>query len=513
MVSSTTKNAILVVHLGILGAGMILLATSRFGVGLSPDSVGYIATARHIASGQGAISFDNTPLLVQPPFYPTVLAFLQIVFGLDPFDLARFVNAGLFGAVVALAGFMEFQCGCSRSFSFLAAIYTLAALPIVHVALMAWSELLFIFFVLLFLNSFQSYAINGNLKSLFLPSLFASLACLTRYIGVVLIAHGVICFVFVLRQPWKKRVSHLAFFLLFTIFPFALWLLRNYAFSGTFFGPREPSVFTFSQNVWMASQMILLWYFPKQLLKQHSVITLALFAGIGIPFLKAQKQFFNGLAAPAGMPVLFVILYTGFLIFSSTTTAFDQIDHRLLSPIAVPISLRMFAILYRVWSSSRLSHAPQYLQWLVVGVLTVVFIKPIKSTIGIIQLTRKEGRGYSSQSWRNSPTIAFLSKNKWCDLNDPFFTNEPEALYFLAGLVAQESPRKNMYNSPKVIADLLTLQNTWPPPQGAYLIWFNKSNRTNGLFSLEELMTIAQFQTLATLDDAIIFRVTRHDAP
>jgi len=60
--------------LSVIGSAAILQATRNYGVGISTDSVGYIATARHIATGIGVVTYDSTPLLVQPPLYPALLA-------------------------------------------------------------------------------------------------------------------------------------------------------------------------------------------------------------------------------------------------------------------------------------------------------------------------------------------------------------------------------------------------------------------------------------------------------
>ncbi len=96
--------------LAVLGIFLILKATPE-GLGLSDDSIGYIAGARSIMAGHGyreAWLASNGPVTHFPPGFPSVLAFIGL-FGLDPLRGSRFLNALLFGLNTGLLGILGWR--------------------------------------------------------------------------------------------------------------------------------------------------------------------------------------------------------------------------------------------------------------------------------------------------------------------------------------------------------------------------------------------------------------------
>ena len=86
-------------------------AATPEGLGLSDDSIGYIAGARSILSGQGyreAWLASNGPVTHFPPGFSSVLALIGLS-GLDPLRGARFLNALLFGANAFLLGILGWR--------------------------------------------------------------------------------------------------------------------------------------------------------------------------------------------------------------------------------------------------------------------------------------------------------------------------------------------------------------------------------------------------------------------
>src|SRR3990172_3189715 len=89
--------------------GMLLvIKTTPDGLGLSDDSIAYIAGARSMVAGDGyreAWLASNQPVTHFPPAFSSVLAFFGL-FGIDPLRGARWVNAFLFAANTALLGIL-----------------------------------------------------------------------------------------------------------------------------------------------------------------------------------------------------------------------------------------------------------------------------------------------------------------------------------------------------------------------------------------------------------------------
>ena len=248
--------------LSLLGMITILLSMGNYGIGLSPDSAGYISAARHIAAGMGAVMYDGTPLIAQPPLYPAILAIISYVFRMDPLSFAHIVNAALFGFIVYLSGLLFFYHLKIFAFSLLGTVFILTSFPLIEVSLMAWSEPLFIVFVLLYLVFFEIYLVKADIASLVLFSLSVAFAFLTRYIGFIFILTGIFSILLFCRKSPKVKFKHVILFASVSILPIGLWVTRNYVLSGTLFGPRASSLYTLFQNVTFTFNTFLSWYTP-----------------------------------------------------------------------------------------------------------------------------------------------------------------------------------------------------------------------------------------------------------
>jgi hypothetical protein len=87
--------------LATIAFGAILVETSSYGIGISPDSVKYIRLARQLAQPGELFALFGSPVFVsQPPLFPVVLAWIEKTTGADPFVSVRYLNALLFAIYV-----------------------------------------------------------------------------------------------------------------------------------------------------------------------------------------------------------------------------------------------------------------------------------------------------------------------------------------------------------------------------------------------------------------------------
>src|SRR5512141_1115463 len=141
------------VLLGVLAAiGIILvLRATPEGLGLSDDSIAYIAGARSMLAGNGyreAWLASNGPVTHFPPAFPAVLAFFGTL-GIDPLHAVRWVNALLFGASAFVLGILAWRMTPSLTAGLvLAGLFVLSG-DLLQVYTAAMSEPLFIFLSLL----------------------------------------------------------------------------------------------------------------------------------------------------------------------------------------------------------------------------------------------------------------------------------------------------------------------------------------------------------------------------
>src|SRR5436305_13502689 len=90
----------------IIGFIVIYLFTKYSGVGISPDSIMYASTATNIQAHGSLITFNKTPLVFFPVFYPFFLGVIQFFSGTSPVQAGPVINECLFAAVIFTSGWI-----------------------------------------------------------------------------------------------------------------------------------------------------------------------------------------------------------------------------------------------------------------------------------------------------------------------------------------------------------------------------------------------------------------------
>lgn len=248
--------------LGIFGSTIILTLTMEHGAGMTPDSVVYISVARNIADDNNFLTYNGTDLVLQPPLYPLILASIKIIASIDPQISTVYFNAFLFGFIICLSGLLLLKYLNSFILILLGTISVLISYALVKTSLMVLSEPLFIILLLLFLYYLDKFRSKQDYTSLFLLSLWASLACLTRYTGVILILTGMIFILIQQKSNLKEKLLQSLLFILITVLPIGSWIIRNYFISGTPLGQRAESSYSLSQNLKFYYDTLFPWYLP-----------------------------------------------------------------------------------------------------------------------------------------------------------------------------------------------------------------------------------------------------------
>jgi hypothetical protein len=375
---------------------------------------------------------------------------------------------------------------------------------------MAWSEPLFILWVVLSLIALDVYLVRQDLPALIFLAVSVALACLTRYIGVTLIIWAAPLLLLGRRLRLTQRLIHLATFGLIAGLPLGAWLARNYIVAHTFLGDRAASAFTLRHNLTLTGKKLLEWYLPSAISAKRPLLILCglgLALLIGLSIWGGWRSWRTG-ARRAGPVLLFGLIYTGFLIISSTTTASDLIDHRFLSPLVVPLTLLLFSLAQAASQPFRKRFAPPWVDAVLIAGAAVWLVYPIRATLLDAVRLVPRGVGYASQAWVDSATIEYLRQHPRLVSKCFIYTNDPVGAYIRADLSAQRSPAKTRYNSSEIVTDLASLQGTWPAEANACLVWFNQVNRSF-LFTPRELAKIATLTPLAQLADGAIFSINK----
>jgi hypothetical protein len=544
----TARDWVALGALAVCGAALLLYATQIYGIGVSVDSIYYISAAQNIMLGKGAVSAWGVPLVGLAPLYSVFLGAVGYVVRLDPLLLARYLNALLFGLTVYVGGRIAFQFLKHSGWALLATIAILFSRALLYADIFALSEPLFIFLIVLaiffikqYLDAQQSSRAEGSSIStipdrdalslsltirndwrwiwqqfwntrntgwLIAAAVAIGLACLTRYIGIIFVAWGLMLILFLNSAPRNTKIIHSVLFLGITLLPLGLWLVRNYFVSNTFVGGRYTSIFTLEQNVGFTFDTILFWFLPQAILTRGWVLLLVgLGIGAIVPFAIAKdstrwKQFLRDMTPL----LLFLVLYLGLLLYSATATAIDKIGNRFLAPVFVPLIIVLIGLV-QTCAASYAQRFPRAVWVAGALVLALLLSHPIRDTVFYAMRIHNDGEQYGSRVWQTSPTTAYL-RSQPLPSDCRIETNTPEGIYILANILARHGPIKGRYNSPELVnASVEQLRGKWiEPGDRVCLIWFNSFAERS--FTTDELKAIANFETLGAFADGAVYMVT-----
>ena len=445
--------------IALIGMLLIIRATPN-GLGLSDDSIAYIAGARSMLAGNGyreAWLASNGPVTHFPPAFSSVLAFVGL-FGIDPLRASRWVNALLFALNAGLLGILGWRMTRSLIAGIvLAALFVLSG-EMFQVHAVAMSEPLFIFLSLLSFWMFDLYfERDHHWLWIVACGTFVGMAYLTRYSGLALVATFVVALL-ILHKTWKQRLRGVGFFLE-SVLPWVLcWSIRNRLVAGnttnrTFVwhpltadninpGLRVFSEFFIPIGSWQQAVL-------KQVGILEAMIVLVLGAVLmwvvitawkhlskpqvltpGSPSASLRDASRSPLGRGAVQPKEVISFTTGLYIFAylasiiASMLMFDaatKFKLRILAPVLVSLLILLVAFGVWMWNRQR--------QVVIVATLLLVGISIYKEAV-TIPAWSKNGLGYASFQWYDSKAMAFLRELP----NDKMiYTNEPGAVYLYTG--------------------------------------------------------------------------------
>jgi 4-amino-4-deoxy-L-arabinose transferase-like glycosyltransferase len=429
--------------LSVLAFALVLRATPE-GLGLTDDSIAYVAGARSMLAGDGyreAWLASNGPVTHFPPAYPSALVFLGW-FGLDPLRGARLLGAALFGLSTALMGILGWRMTRSLPSGLMLAALFVANGSLLRVHTSALSEPLFIFLGLLAFWGFDLYfERDAHWLWLLVCGSLAGMAYLTRYAGLALAGTFVLALL-ALHRTWRRRATAVGVFGA-SLFPWiAGWAIRNSLVGGTVtnrvlvWHPINLGSFDAAlRTVSMFLMPIESW--RRELYKIPGFFPVLIFAILAAILIWTAWKIWGGLRTTRSGRTqvvsltggLFVLGYlASILVAMSFFDASTKFKLRILSPIYV--ALLMLAVALGSWAWSRRRE-------LVLGVVVAILALSSFGQAALVAELRKGGQGYASFRWYDSKAMAYLR-----DLPAGLivYTNEPGAVYLYTGRGAHVLP-------------------------------------------------------------------------
>ena len=412
------------------GTFLVLYSTPQ-GLGLSDDSIAYIAGARSILSGNGYHAIwlaSNKPVTHFPPGFSSILALLGLS-GLDPLRGTRFINSLLFGVNTFLLGIIGWRMTKSQPAGILLALLFLFNASMFRVHVVAMSEPLYIFFSLFafitFAQYFRAQQLNDETSNgkpfesriwLILTAILTALAYLTRYAGLALLATFFIALL-LLHNTWRKRLTSAGIFLV-SFLPLALiWSIRNKLVADNatnrtlVYHPLtteniEIGMYNFSEFLvpieeWRRALIKL----PNLFAIIFFTILIVLLAWVAY---KGLKKFIQpSTEQPEILSFVSSLYIFGYLAsIVSSMLLFDastKFKLRINAPIYVSLLIMLVLFIYWLWQK----RAVYWRSLAAVITISVLALSVYDMSSTVTQL-RKGGQGYSSFVWFDSEAMAFL---------------------------------------------------------------------------------------------------------
>jgi hypothetical protein len=437
----------LVLGLIATGATGLILYSTPEGLGLSDDSIGYIAGARSILSGQGyreAWLASNGPVTHFPPGFSAVLALIGLS-GLDPLRGSRFLNSLLFGANALLLGVIGWQMTKSQVAGVVSALLFAVNASLFNAHAVAMSEPLYIFFSLAAILTFAEYFKAGKNHWLVATGVLVAFAYLTRYAGLALLATFLVTLV-LLNESWKKRLTSAGIFLV-SFLPFMIgWAIRNLVVAEN--ATNRTMVYhpltaeNIETGIYNLSEFLIPVEDWRRALIQIPNFFLGVAAALALVLLvwlvfKGLKKFFQ----PASELPEVLSFTNGLYIFGylasifATMLYFDaatKFKLRILSPVYVSLLLLLVLFLHWAWQNRSV-----VLRGLIALAVVALVALSAYDTSAFVTKLHKGGQGFASFKWYDSEAMAFLRE---LPAGTGIYTNQPGPVYLYTGRPAYVLP-------------------------------------------------------------------------
>ncbi len=437
LTSSQNFNLFLLLWLiSILGVWLLLYSTPE-GLGLNDDSIAYISGARGILSGEGYRELwlvSKGYLTHFPPGFSGMLAMISFLTRVDPLRVARVMNALFFGGNAFLLGLLCWRGTKSRSAAiFLAALFV-AAPAFLRIHSNAMSEPQYILLTLIVILLFDIYFERGQISWLIASGLIASIAYLTRYAALALIA-TILLSLLILHYDWRTRLTRSAIFLA-SAFPLILaWSIRNEIAGGSVTnrsaGWHPITAENINMGLYEFSEFLMPFEHWRRVLNKIPNFCLSILIVMALILLvwvvvKGLRYFFRPTIAQQPPLIPFVNGLYIFGYFSSliiTMTVFDPATKFQLR-IAAPMFVSF--LLLATFTGTYLARKNIIAKSLIV-IIAIFFL-------GLFSCAQKQtadelsrgGQLYASYRWYDSTILARIRQ---LPPNVTIHTNQPEAVY------------------------------------------------------------------------------------
>jgi hypothetical protein len=486
----------------------LALSISKYGLGVSTDSVSYMFAGVNWINGDGLMDYIDSSYILWPPLYPMLMGFLHLT-GMNAFLAAHviqftaFVLIVYFSSVFFLNVFDE-----DIFFSLMGAFLLDTGVVVISTFDMVGTDYLFALFPILFALLLNEYSTNQKWTTLTLIGLITSLAMLTRYIGYALVLTALITVFVYSKGSTLQRCLRTLYIGIFSISPF-LWMFKTWAATAN--DRRLP--LTFSEYFSQFTTGIIRWFtfqppnFNELTFLDYLSVWGSILLAIILLLLLARK---TSIFSPLVVSTFgFGLIYTLALFSNALISYFNRLWGRFQLPIYFPLII-LFLLLLREGLNYIRENRSSRAYYMLAGVGTIFLL-----TIGITQFKttlRIMEESYMGDISENSINTHLMNENsiiQYWKKNAPkgefrLYGNYTALVAFHTGQQVFVSPRKSGIYDETVIPLENYVDNLFVDKKPVYLMWI-EPNAYEHVYLPEELAPIANIKILIENEDGGLY--------
>jgi hypothetical protein len=477
---------------------IIYTYTRHSGIGISPDSVVYLSTARNLHAQGLPLDFNNRHLVIFPLLYPFFLSACYFITTLDPMAFAPLLNAFLFAITIYTCGWMIERFNIHVRWYKEIMLSCLVLSPcILEIYSMMWSETIFLFLLLSFIILLSRYLRFPSIKNLVYVSCIVSLSCVTRYAGITLIGAGGLIIILAHQFTLRKKILYILIFSSVSSFLLVANFIHNHAHSSTLTGVREKSVTSFFNNIYYFGYVLCDWLpLPEN---SYSIAFLTAISLLTIFTVVLARRFIRKIHFNSyeNISMVFFVVYGMFMILSATFSRYELFSSRLVSPAFIPMLFGGSSLIMQLIKNASSEKKRLWITVIVLIVFSAFQINQLKDDFENHDGIKDAGiPGYTEDPWnKDSELVNFLRKNAgYFQPGYSIYSNADDAVYFFTGLRCNNLPHNLSAGEKKEFLS----------EKKCYLIWFYDSNNTE-LLSLDEALRAKNMAILYQFSNGAIY--------
>ena len=492
----------------LLGLAMIIVATWRYGAGVSSDAVRNLSTVDSLLAGRGFVDLNGALLTWWPPLYPLLLYGLSLVTKVDPFVIAWYMNVVLFVVNIWLAGwFFWIVFRDQPAFAVVCALVFTLSRSMLSLHANVSTDPLFITFMFIYFYLAEKYLRDPSGKLRWWLFILSGISFLYRFPGIVFFAVSGLLVLY--REGFRSAVKAIPQAVV-GILPSAAWaIFFTYAQTGTFFGPRNVGMMLPLENANNSLARMVHWFVPLYAPLAYVLLNpwILLIALAVLLLLLTKKQHWLDLWKDIAINnyvwpyLVFAILYYVLMLFTVVTADHLDVYSDRYYVILFPLVLVLGCFAIQRFIFNRVDMAKPFLRYASIALFVLWLIYPLMSLQEYLRLSLENGEAsayniQNTRTYRESKVIEMGRELMQADPHAMMYSNYANVIWFAYRQPVDLLPSRDIdLGFSERIDSMEQKYPGWPNGRDGYIIWF-KPNQYHHIAPPRELEQMTDLELI-----------------